>query len=140
MKDDNYMNILKYYTSSSLQDFKRYLRTDVDLVVDDIRLVLDGYNSSFFLYEVEPGIYTFKDYSEDLLKNLQAEYKRYLKAIDVEFDDITMKTKLVVTAGIIAIRFHEKSFFSTILGFTPHWDYEHNNKYISQRIVNLSTT
>ena len=45
-----------------------------------------------------------------------------------------------VEAGIIAIRFDEKSFFSTILGFTSGWDYKHYNKYISQKIVNLGST
>ena len=47
---------------------------------------------------------------------------------------------MVVKEGIIAIRFDEKSFFSTILGFTPGWDYKHYNKYVSQKIVNLSNT
>ena len=51
-----------------------------------------------------------------------------------------MKTKLGVRPGIIAIRFDEKSFFSTILGFTSGWDYKHYNKYISQKIVHLSST
>ena len=51
-----------------------------------------------------------------------------------------MKTKLDVRSGIIAIRFDEKSFFSTILGFTPGWDYKHYNKYTSQKIVNLGNT
>ena len=51
-----------------------------------------------------------------------------------------MKTKFVVRSGIIAIRFDEKSFFSTILGFTSGWDYKHYNKYISQKSVNLSNT
>ena len=60
--------------------------------------------------------------------------------INIEFDDITRKTKLVVNIGIIAIRFDEKSFFSNILGFTPGWDYKHYNKYVSQKIVNLSST
>ena len=31
-------------------------------------------------------------------------------------------------------------FFSTILGFQPHWDYKHYNKHISQKTVNLSST
>ena len=31
-------------------------------------------------------------------------------------------------------------FFSTTLGFTPHWDYKHYNDYISQKTENLSTT
>ena len=51
-----------------------------------------------------------------------------------------MKSKLVVRSGFIAIRFDVKSFFSTILGFTPHWDYNHFNEYISQKIVSITTT
>ena len=51
-----------------------------------------------------------------------------------------MKTNLVARSGIIAIRFDEKSFFSTILGFTSGWDYKHYNKYTSQKIVNLGST
>ena len=30
--------------------------------------------------------------------------------------------------------------FSTVLGFTPGWDYKHYNEYISQKIVNLNST
>ena len=47
---------------------------------------------------------------------------------------------MVVNSGIIAVRFDEKSFFSTILGFTAGWDYKHYNQYLSQKIVNLSIT
>ena len=49
-----------------------------------------------------------------------------------------MRTKLVVRDGIIAIRFDENSFFSTILGFNHGWHYKHYNEYISQKFVNLS--
>ena len=49
-------------------------------------------------------------------------------------------TELVLRPGIIAIKNDAKLFFSTILGFTPGWDYKHYNKYISQNIVNLSST
>ena len=41
------MSILSGYPSSVFQDFESYLRTEIDLVGDDIRLVLDKYNSSF---------------------------------------------------------------------------------------------
>ena len=51
-----------------------------------------------------------------------------------------MKTELVVRSGIVAMRFHEKWFFSTVLGFTPGWDYKHYNEYTSQKVVNLSST
>ena len=60
--------------------------------------------------------------------------------IDIEYDDITMKTKLVVKFGSIVIRFDGKSFFSTVLGFSPGWDYKHYNEYISQKILNLGST
>ena len=140
MKDDKYMFILNLYVNSVFQDFESYLRTEVDLVEDDITLVLDEYNSSFITYELQPGIYTFKDISEALYNILQSEYPGPGNVIDVEYDDITMKTKLVVKYGIIAIRFYEKSFFSTILGFTSGWDYKSYNKYTSQKIVNLGST
>ena len=73
MKDDKNMYILSTYTSSVFQDFERFLRTEVDLVEDDIKLVLDEHNSSFITYEISPGIYTFKDISEVLLNFLQSE-------------------------------------------------------------------
>ena len=139
MNDEQYMNILAFYTSSVFQDFESFLRTQIDLVEDDIKLVLDEYNSSFITYELEPGIYTFKDISEALFNILQSEYLVPSNTIVIEYDDIKMKTKLDVKAGIIAIRFDEKSFFSTILGFTPGCDYKHY-KYVSQKIVNLSNT
>ena len=140
MEDGRYMNILVGYVSSVFQDFESFLRTEVDLVQDDVKLVLDEYNSSFTTYKLEPGIYTFKDISEALFNILQSEYPGPSNVIDIEHDDITMKTEMLVKSGIIAIRFDEKSFFSTILGFTPGWDYKHYNKYTSQKIVNLSNT
>ena len=111
MKNEQYMNIVAGYVSSVSQDFESYLRTEVDLIEDDIELVLDEYNSSFITYELQPGIYTFKDISEALFNILQIEYPEPSNVIDIEYDDITMKTRLVVKSGIIAIRFDEKSFF-----------------------------
>ena len=140
MNDEQYMNILAFYTSSVFQDFESFLRTQIDLVEDDIKLVLDEYNSNFITYELEPGIYTFKDISEALFNIFQSEYLVPSNTIVIEYDDIKMKTKLEVEAGIIAIRFDEKSFFSTILCFNAGWDYKHYNKYISQKIVNLGST
>ena len=139
MENGGYMKILAGYVSFVFQDFESYLRTEVDLVEDDVKLVLDEYNSSFITYELDQGIYTFKDISEALFNILQSEYPGPSNVIDIEYDDITRKTKLVVRSGIIAIRFDEKSFFSTILGFTSGWDYKHYNKYTSQNVVNLGS-
>ena len=132
--------MLAIYTSSVIQDFESFLRTKNDLVKDDIKLVLDEYNSSFITYELEPGIYSYREISEALFYILQSEFPSSGSEILIRVDDITRKTKLVVRSGIIAIRFDEKSFFSTILGFTPDWDYKHYNQYLSQKIVNLSST
>ena len=41
MKDDKYMEILEGYSRSVFQDFERCLRTEVDLIEDDIKLDLD---------------------------------------------------------------------------------------------------
>ena len=125
MKDDQYMNILARYTSSVFQDFESFLRTEVDLVEDDIKLVLDEYNSSFVTYELDPGIYTYKDLSIALFNILQHEYPSSDSEILIRLDDITRKTKLVVRSGIIAIKFNERSLFSTILGFNHGCDYKH---------------
>ena len=140
MNDEQYMNILAIYTSSVFQNFESFLSTQIDLVEDDIKLVLEEYNSSFNTYEIKAGIYTFKDISEALFNILQSEYPGPSNVIDIEYDDITMKTKLVVRSGIIARKFDEQSFFSNVLGFTPGWDHKHYNKYISQKNLILGST
>ena len=140
MNDEQYMNILAIYTRSVFQDFESFLRTQIDLIEDDIKLVLDEYNSSFITYELEPGIYSYREISEALFYILQSEYPQSGSEILIRLDDVTRKTKLIVNSGIIAITFDENSFFSTILGFTAGWDYKHYNQYLSQKIVNLSST
>ena len=140
MKDKQYMNILSIYTSSVFQDFENFLRTQIDLIEDHVKLAVDEYNSIFITYELEPGIYSYREVSEAFFINLQLEYPSSDSKILLRLDDITRKTNMVVRSGIIAIRFDEKSFFSTIFGFTADWDYKHYNQYLSQKIVNLSST
>ena len=50
------MRILSIYVISLFQDFKSFLRTKIDLVEDEVRLVLDEYNSNLITYELEQGI------------------------------------------------------------------------------------
>ena len=140
MKDDEYMRSLAIYVNYIFQDFESFLRTEVDLVEDDIKLVLDEYNSSFTTFGLQPGVYANKDLSEFVPNIPQPEYSGPSNIIDIDFYDITRKSKLVVRNGIIAKRFDEKPFFCTILGFNPSWDYKHYNEYISQKNVNLSST
>ena len=50
--------------------------------------------------------------------------------LQIEYDDISMKTKLILTrfGSIIGtLRFNEKSFFHLLLHFTPYWDYKPTN-------------
>ena len=76
--------------------FKIYLRTEFDLVEEHIRMVLDELNSSFSTYELQPGIHTFEDISEDVLFNiLQPENPGVSDVFDIEFDDIPMKKNLL---------------------------------------------
>ena len=103
MEDGGYMNILARYTNSVFQDFESFLRTQIDLVESDIKLVLDEYNSSFVTYEIDLEIYTYKNLSIALFNILQHEYPSSDSEILIRLDDITRKTKLVVGQGIIAI-------------------------------------
>ena len=73
MEDGQYMNILAKYTRSVFQDFESFLRTEIDLVEDDIKLVLDEYNSNFITYKLDPGIYSYKDIAVALFYILQSE-------------------------------------------------------------------
>ena len=45
--------------------------------------------------------------------------------LQIEHDAVTMKTKLNITrfeSTFGTLRFNEKSFLKTLLGFTPSWD------------------
>ena len=65
--------------------------------------------------------------------NSQLDFHGFNKSIEFEINDINMKTKIVVRPAKRAPRFDEKSFLKTILGFNPHWDYEHYNESISEK-------
>ena len=67
--------------------------------------------------------------------------------LQIEYDDITMKTKLILNqfGGTIGtLGFDEKTFFDFLLGFTPYWDYKPTNAFqgqilgvkVSYRILN----
>ena len=50
--------------------------------------------------------------------------------LQIEYDDIIMKTKITLTRFVGTfgmLRLDEKSFFNTLLGFTPLWDYKPTN-------------
>ena len=139
MKNNIYMNSLAVYNSSMFEESENFLGTVVDLIENDFTLVLDEYNSNFISNEITPGIYTFIDLSEVLTRKLQHSFDGFNNSIDIEFNDISMRTKLIVRPDIIALRLDEKKFFSTKQCFNPHWDCKQYHECNSQKIINLST-
>ena len=122
---DVYNILLMYYLRSPFRDFESFLRTTGDLDEDDIQLILKQYNEKFVIYELNPGNYTI----EDLQKAVYplGDHEGTLK---IEYDDLNKKVKIILTRfGLTfgTLRFDEKSFFHTLLGFDPYWDYKPTN-------------
>ena len=136
MEDGGYMNILSGYTRSAFLDFESSFRTEIDLVEDDIRLVLDKSNSNFVTYELDPVIYTVRDLSETLFNILQAKYLASDSKILFRLDSIIRKSNF----GIIAIRFEEKSFLVLSLVLLQVGIIRTIVNTLVKKIVNLSTT
>ena len=122
---DGYIILLTGYARSLFRDFESYLRIAVGLEEDNIRLTLKQYNEKFITYELDPGNYNIKDihqavYSLDDHKgNLQIDY-----------DEINKKVRLIFSSfpnSFGTLRFDNKSFFHTLLGFDPYWDSEPTN-------------
>ena len=138
---DGYMILLYGYTRSRFRDFESFLRIVIGLDEEDIQLILNEYNSHFITYELTPGIYSIQDISDTVYTfNVNNE------SMQVEYDDISMKTKTILKYFgerkmfvLGTLRFDERSFFHTLLGFTPYWDYKHSTVYTSDKFLNLNT-
>ena len=138
---DGYMILILGYTRSLFRDFESYLRIVVDLAEEDIQLILKEYYSHFITYELTPGIYSIQDISDTI-----HTFSGHMETIQIEYDDISMKTKIILKyiGGLGrfvlgTLRFDERSFFLTLLGFTPYWDYKPPGVYTSDKILNLNT-
>ena len=146
---DGYLILLFGYCASSFRDFESYLRLVIGLDEEDIRLILKEYNSHFITYQLAPGIYTMQDIS-----NAIKTFSGHEEIIELEYDDINMRATIVLKFknekkfALGTLRFDKQSFFHTLLGFPPYWDYKPNNSnhvlisgvYPSDKIVlNLNT-
>ena len=138
---DGYRILLLGYSRSLFRDFESYLRFVVNLLEEDIQLILKEYNSHFITYELNPGLYTIQDISDAI-----QTFSGHMETIQIEYDDISMKTKIILKyiGGremfvLGTLRFDERSFFLTLLGFTPYWDYKPSGVYTSDKILNLKT-
>ena len=109
---------LKGYARSLFRDFESYLRIVVGLEEDFIRLILKQYNEKFITYELDPGNYTIEDHKKAVYPLGDHE-----GTLQIEYDDLDKKIKLILTRFVETfgtLRFDEKSFFHTLLGFIPH--------------------
>ena len=122
---DGYIILLTGYARSLFRDVESYLRIAVGLEEDNIRLILKQYNEKFITYALEPGNYNIEDIH-------QAVYSLddHKGNIQIEYDEINKKVKLILTSSANSfgtLRFDDKSFFHTLLGFDPYWDYKPTN-------------
>ena len=97
---DGYIILLLAYARSPFRDFESYLRIVIDLDEDDIQLILRQYISSFVTYKLTTGFYTIKNTAEVVF--LLGDHEGALK---IEYDDITMKKKPILTQYSIWITF-----------------------------------
>ena len=147
---DGYMILLFGYSASSFRDFEIYLRIVIGLDEEDIQLILKEYNSHFITYELTPGIYKIQDISDAI-----QTFSGHQETIQLIYDDNSMRTTIVLKFKneemkfpLGTLRFDNQSFFHTLLGFSPYWDYKPNNSshvlipgvYPSDKnILNLNT-
>ena len=139
---DGYTILLLNYSRSQFRDFENYLRIVVGLDEKDIQLILKEYNSHFITYELSPGIYTIKDISD-----VVQTFSGHSDIIEIEYNDISVKTKIFFkykdlreNFGLGTLRFDKKSFFHTLLGHDPYFDYKVPGVYTSEKILNLNST
>ena len=128
---DGYIILLMGYARSPFRDFESYLRIFVGLEDDNIQLILKQYNEKFGTYKLDPGNYNIEDIQKAVYSLGDHE-----NTLQIEYDDLNKKVKLKTFE---TLRFDEKSFFHTLLGFTPYWDYK-PDVYTSDKIIlNLNT-
>ena len=122
---DGYIILLIGYARSPFRDFESYLRVVVGLEEDNIQLILKQYNEKFITYELDPGNYTIED-----LQKAVYPLGDHEGTLQIEYDDLNKKVKLILTRfgdTFGTLRFDKKSFFHTLFGFTPYWDYKPTN-------------
>ena len=124
---DGYIILLMGYARSPFRDFESYLRIVIGLEEDNIRLILKQYNEKLVTYELEPGKYAIEDIQEAVYPLGDHE-----GTLQIEYDDLNKITKLVLTrfgSTFGTLKFDDKSFFHTLLGFDPYWDSKPTNAF-----------
>ena len=144
---------MKFYLQTPFRFFESYLRILTGLNEDDIQLILKQNNSKFKTYKSSPGVYTFKVLTMLLSRAFRTEFQNvYLRpdhihdkcdSILIDGDNVSLITKLTLRPDITDLRFDEKLFYNTILGFSPLWDYKnfasYDREYYSEKNRNFNT-
>ena len=134
---DGYNILLTGYINSSFRDFESYLRIFVGLEDENIRLILKQYNEKFVTYELDPGNYSVED-----LQKAVYPFGDHENTLQIEYDELNKRVKLILTRfgdTFGTLKFDDKSFFHTLLGFTPYWDYKPGVYSSDKVILNLNT-
>ena len=106
---DGYIILIIDYARSPFRDFGSYLRIVVGLNEDNIQLILKQNSSHFITCELLPGIHSFEDISQAVYTMGDHE-----GTIQLEYDDVSMKTKLILIGfrrAFGTLKFDEMSFF-----------------------------
>ena len=149
-----YYNLLLNCLHSSIRGFEGNLKILSSLDQNDFQLISKQNDSKFITYEIPPGLYTFEDLSEVPSRGFKNGFElrkkqRYLKidnsdSILIESENVTLITNMISRYDIKVLRFNTKSFFTTILGFSPYCDYTnyigYDDDYYSEKNRNLNTT
>ena len=133
---DGCIIILLGYARSSLQGFEILLRLKVSLDEDDLQLIAKQWKSIFITYETPTGIYAIS-----VLPEVVYTMKDYEGTLQIEYDDISLKTKIILirSGGTLGtLEFDQRSFFY-FLEFTSYWDCKLPHTYTCEKIENLST-
>ena len=80
------------YSRSPFRDFESYIRIFVGLDEENIQMILKQFSSYFINYEILPGSYTFENFSDAVYTMGDHE-----GTIQIEYANISMETKLIVT-------------------------------------------
>ena len=143
---DGYIFLIMGYARSPFRAFESYHRNLIGLDEDDIQLNLKQHNAKFVTYEIDPGNYTIEDLQKPVYPLGDHE-----GTLQIEYDGVNMKIKLILTrfgSTFGTLRFDEKSFFNTFLGFDSYWDFKPTNAifadspgvYTSDKNLKLNTT
>ena len=114
---------------------------------ENFQVISKLYFSNFITYEIPPGTYSIKDFSEVVYTMGDHD-----GTLQIEYDDISMKTKPILKrfgGSFGTLRFDEKSFFQTLSNYPPppQWNNKPTNEihadfldvFTSEIVMKLST-